>query len=170
METTVRMGEAAVSRTVGDTLACIGLGSCIGLALIDRASGVAGLAHVMLPAAPSPDPPQPGKFADLAAPALVDLVIAIGAVRSRLEAVMVGGSAMFAMSGSQDIGGRNATAVAEALAALRIPVRAQDTGGNRGRTIRIVVSQDMRTTVREAGGQDQQIFGTGTPSRPMVAA
>ena len=37
----VRMGELAVSDTVGDELVAIGLGSCIGLALVDRAANVA---------------------------------------------------------------------------------------------------------------------------------
>ena len=58
METVVRMGEAAASKAPGDVLACIGLGSCIGLALVDRAAGVAALAHVMLPESSQPDPPQ----------------------------------------------------------------------------------------------------------------
>ena len=43
------MGELAVSGTVGDELVAIGLGSCIGLALVDRDANVAGLAHVVLP-------------------------------------------------------------------------------------------------------------------------
>ncbi len=43
------MGELAVSSTVGDELVAIGLGSCIGLAMVDREAGVAGLAHVVLP-------------------------------------------------------------------------------------------------------------------------
>ena len=83
METVVRMGEASASRIAGDTLACIGLGSCIGLALVDRAKGVAALAHVMLPESTQPDPPQPHKFADLAVPALIELALAEGAARIR---------------------------------------------------------------------------------------
>ena len=38
-------------RRAGDVLVSLGLGSCIGLALVDRARGVAGLAHVVLPEA-----------------------------------------------------------------------------------------------------------------------
>lgn len=164
MDAVVRMGEAAVSGSAGDTLACIGLGSCIGLALYDRSQCIAGLAHVMLPAAPGADAEQPGKYADLAVPAIVEDLVALGAGRTRLEAVMVGGAAMFSMGGSgQDIGQRNADAVRAALDGLRIPVRTTDTGGGKGRTIRIDISPQMTTVVREAGGTDALIFGEAAP-------
>jgi chemotaxis protein CheD len=163
METVVRMGEASASRTPGDLLACIGLGSCIGLTLVDRAKGVAALAHVMLPESNQPDPPQPHKFADLAVPALIDMAIAAGASRTRLEAVLVGGAAMFQFGGSgQDIGQRNAQAITRLVEAARIPIRATETGGNKGRTIRVHVGSDIAITVREAGGSDVQLLGVPT--------
>ena len=49
MQTMVRMGELAVSAEAGHTLISLGLGSCIGLALMDRRGGIAGLAHIVLP-------------------------------------------------------------------------------------------------------------------------
>jgi chemotaxis protein CheD len=170
METVVRMGEASASNATGDVLACIGLGSCIGLALVDRAKGVAALAHVMLPESTQPDPPQPHKFADLAVPALVDLALAHGALRTRLEAALVGGAAMFQFGGSgQDIGQRNAAAVARQLDALRIPVRATETGGSKGRTIRVTAGADITISVREAGGIEEQILGGVTAGRAVFA-
>ena len=41
-ETMVRMGELALSSNPGDVLVSIGLGSCIGLALLDSALVVEG--------------------------------------------------------------------------------------------------------------------------------
>jgi chemotaxis protein CheD len=170
METVVRMGEASASRAAGDTLACIGLGSCIGLALVDRAKGVAALAHVMLPESTQPDPPQPYKFADLAVPALIELVLASGASRSRLEAALVGGAAMFQFGGSgQDIGQRNATAVTRLVEAARVPIRAAATGGGKGRTVLVTVGADIAITVREAGGPEEQLLGS-PPARKVVYA
>jgi chemotaxis protein CheD len=170
METVVRMGEAAASYAPGDVLACIGLGSCIGLALVDRAKGVVALAHVMLPETSQPDPPQPHKFADLAVPALVDLALAHGASRTRLEAALVGGAAMFQFGGSgQDIGQRNAAAVTRGLEALRIPVRATETGGSKGRTVRVTAGADITITVREAGGTEEQILGGVAAGRAVFA-
>ncbi|HMJ33124.1 MAG TPA: chemotaxis protein CheD [Baekduia sp.] len=171
METVVRMGEASASNTPADVLACIGLGSCIGLALVDRSKGVAALAHVMLPESAQPDPPQPHKFADLAVPALVDLALAHGAASRRLEAAVAGGAAMFQLGGSgQDIGARNAHAVARLLDAAGIPVRATATGGSTGRTLRIHVGSDIAITVREAGGREEQLLGDTTHTGRLVIA
>jgi len=161
------MGELVVSDTPGDELVSIGLGSCIGLALVDRARSIAGLAHVMLPSASSDaaNDGQPGKYADQAVPALVAQAEELGARKVRLEAVLVGGAQMFKLGGGSalDIGARNDAAVREALAAARIPIRAEATGGSRGRTVRLHVGE-TRVTVKEAGGQDSELFG-GTGMR-----
>jgi chemotaxis protein CheD len=176
METVVHMGEAHVSSTAGDTLACIGLGSCIGLALVDRRRGIAGVAHVMLPQATQPDPPLPHKYADLAVPSLLELMLAAGARRTRLEAALAGGAAMFQFSGGsgQEIGQRNIAAVTRMVEAVRIPVRAAETGGHSGRTLRVHVGADISITVREAGGREQQLLGgpagrAGTDSKVVYA-
>ena len=143
------MGELAVSGTVGDELVAIGLGSCIGLALVDRGSNVAGLAHVVLPESQGKTEPK-AKFADLAVPDLIARVVAAGGVRRRLEAVLIGGARMFAVGASLDIGTRNAEAVRAALAAEGIRIQAEEVGGNRGRTARVIVGGDISSQL--AGG------------------
>jgi chemotaxis protein CheD len=170
METVVHMGEAHVSGTPGDTLVCIGLGSCIGLVLVDRVRGIAGMAHVMLPACTQPDPPLPHKYADLAVPSLHELVLATGARRTRLEAVLVGGAAMFQFGGGsgQEIGQRNIAAVTGLVEAARIPIRATQLAGNKGRTLRVHVGPDISITVREAGGRDEQLLGGKTGTEPKA--
>ena len=60
----VRMGELAASKTAGDMLVTLGLGSCIGLVLLDRRMGVAGLAHVVLPESGGHTEVNQFKFAD----------------------------------------------------------------------------------------------------------
>lgn len=144
------MGELAVSKTDGDELVAIGLGSCIGLALIDRQAGVAGLAHVVLPESSSPNGP-PGKFADTAVPELIARLERLGAVKRRLQAVMIGGARMFAIGASLDIGSRNAAAVKQHLSRYGIPIHAEEIGGNRGRTARVVLGTDVSSQL--AGGQ-----------------
>lgn len=157
-ELPARMGEWVVGTQDGTVLTCIGLGSCIGLALIDRRSRIAGLAHVMLPespvAGPTP-PPQPGKFADHAVPALVDALLQAGARKHRLEAVLVGGAQMFAFGAGvagRDIGTRNEAAVRAELDRARIPVRGAATGGGKGRSMRVAVSAG-EVVYKEAAGQ-----------------
>ena len=143
------MGEIAVSKRAGDELVARGLGSCIGLAMIDRLAGIAGLAHIVLPQSTETDR-QPGKFADLAVPALIDRMVRAGAARRRLEAVLAGGARMFEL-GELDIGARNAEAVLAGLAASGVSVRAAETGGSRGRTMRVEVGS-CTVTVKKAGG------------------
>jgi chemotaxis protein CheD len=153
----VRMGELAASAVAGDVLVSLGLGSCIGLALLDRRTGVAGLAHVVLPDSAGTTGDNPLKFADKAVPELVDRVVAKGGRRLRLEAALVGGASMFATSSAAlEVGQRNEAAVRDQLETLRIPVIAAETGGKRGRTVRVHVDS-TRVTVREAGGRDRDL-------------
>jgi chemotaxis protein CheD len=158
-EISVRMGEIAVSSKPGEVLLSIGLGSCIGLALVDQRRGIAGLAHVMLPEAIGGGGPA-GKFATLAVPALIAQTVALGTSRPMLRAVLVGGAQMFSLgSNSLDIGIRNETAVRELLAEARIPIVAAATRGTKGRTIR--VHPGGAVTAREAGGQEIELLAGG---------
>jgi chemotaxis protein CheD len=160
MQTMVRMGELAVSDEAGHTLISLGLGSCIGLALLDRRGGKAGLAHIVLPTSAGHVPGKTAyKFADHAIPALIGQLAEMGAPRVRLHAMLVGGASMFGApgSGTLEVGSRNAAAVRELLAAQRIPVVAEAVGGSRGRTIRVDV-QTGGVTVREAGGKDAPLL------------
>ena len=145
----VRMGEMVVSATPTDELVALGLGSCIGLALVDRSARVAGLAHIVLPESHE-NATEVGKFADTAVPELVARMCRAGATGRRLEAAMVGGARMFEMSSGLDIGARNEQAVRAALSKARISVRAAETGGSQGRTIRVAVGDGV-VTVRAAG-------------------
>jgi chemotaxis protein CheD len=166
-ETAVRMGQLAASSEDGDTLVTIGLGSCIGLVLVDRARGVAGLAHVMLPSAAAhaagerPAGDAAGKYADWAVPALLERVLALGATKLSLEAALVGGAHMFSLaggSGTLDVGARNEAAVRDRLAAERIAVKAAATSGSKGRTVRVQVAGGL-VVVREAAGRDEVLLG-----------
>lgn len=151
------MGEHAAIAGAGATLATIGLGSCIGLALVD--GRVAGLAHVVLPDSGGQSAAEPGKYADLAVPVLLEAVLALGAVRPRLRAVLVGGAQMFSFSGSGselDIGGRNHAAVVDQLEAHGIKIGATATGGNTGRTVRVYPESGL-VVAKEAGGKEFEL-------------
>jgi chemotaxis protein CheD len=138
----VRMGERAVS--TGDTLVCFGLGSCIGVVLLDRRRGLAGMAHIMLP------DPAPAEVT-----ALIDELVALGALRPRIEAVIAGGAQMFAAATGLEIGARNDEAVRSALGAARVPLRAASTGGQTGRTMRVNMDDPITVTSRPAGGVEE---------------
>lgn len=164
-ETVVRMGERAVSASADDVLVSVGLGSCIGLVLVDRARGIAGLAHVMLPVAPAGEHDKPGKFADTAVPALIGELVELGARRVRLEATLVGGAQMFSFGGgSMDIGARNDAATRAGLAAVRVPLVAAATGGVKGRTVRLRVGTGA-VTVKEAGAAEIELLSSAPGRR-----
>ncbi len=161
--TTVRIGEVAASRTPGAVLSAIGLGSCIGLVLMDVGRRAVGLAHIMLPDSRGSERGSP-RFADVAVPALVRALTDLGARPYQLEAVAVGGAQLFATTGGSrlEIGARNLEAVTAAVRAARIPVRAAATGGGAGRSMWVSVDE-LAVTVREAGGSPEELY------RPLMS-
>ena len=159
----VRMGELAVSADEGDVLVSLGLGSCIGVALVDRRRRIAGLAHVMLPSSDGHASASIGKFADTAIPELLERITALGALLPRVDAALVGGAQMFALAGGStlDVGNRNAAAVEEQLAKRRIRIQARATGGNKGRTVRVAVAGGV-VSFKEAGASENVLLGEVT--------
>lgn len=135
----VKVGIAEYDVTTdGAVLTTSGLGSCIGLALFDGQAGVAGLVHVMLPSADEVNGGNPAKFADTGTEQLVEAMVDVGGDPERMEAKIAGGSDMLDFSeGSASIGDRNAEMVETTLAAFDIPVVAEDTGGDHGRSLKL---------------------------------
>jgi chemotaxis protein CheD len=162
-----RMAEIVASRSEGDVLVGLGLGSCIGLVLAEPALRTAALAHIVLPASAEAVPVagSAGKFADTAIPAMLQALRHYGIGSQGLFAVMVGGAQMFATGGSLDIGTRNERAVRAGLLAAGIPLRAAVTGGSVGRTVRVHVGRGS-ITAKEAGGAEIEIL----PRMAAVAA
>jgi chemotaxis protein CheD len=69
--------------------------------------------------------------------------------------------------GEMDIGARNEAAVKAGLARAGVKLRAAETGGDRGRTMRVTVGE-FTVTVKEAGGE--QITLLDGASRKVTAA
>lgn len=122
-----------------DAVTTLGLGSCVGVALYDKATKIAGLVHVMLPDSTQVRQNQNrAKFADTGIDELVRVMVAAGASKSRFTAKIAGGAQMFAFSGNSDmlrVGERNVEAVKRKLNTLGIRILAEDTGLNFGRTV-----------------------------------
>jgi chemotaxis protein CheD len=152
----VGMGKMAVCRDTDDELYALGLGSCIGLAVVDRHAKVAGLAHIVLPEGDEVEG-EPAKFADRAVPELLFRMRLAGASLRRLEAVLVGGARMFA-TGELDIGARNTQAVQDALEALGVKVCATATGGTLGRSVRVHAARGI-VSAKEVGGKSVILLG-----------
>lgn len=140
MNEMIKVGMADLNVCVSpDALTTLGLGSCVGISLYDPVRRIAGMVHVMLPDSTKIiNNENKAKFADTGIDALINKMIAIGADRRVLVAKIAGGAQMFAFGNNNDmmrIGDRNVEATKYKLSQLGIPIKAEDTGENYGRTI-----------------------------------
>lgn len=143
-----------------DILTTLGLGSCIGIALWDPTTKIGGLAHVMLPdSSKIRNNSNVAKFADTGITELVRQMEAMGVPRRRIVAKIAGGARMFEVSGTTSVGNigeKNALASKAKLAELGIPVLAEDTGLNYGRTVEL-----------NCGNGDYVIKAVGKPPKTI---
>lgn len=143
-----------------DILTTLGLGSCVGIALYDSELKIGGLAHIMLPDSTQiKNNSNEAKFADTAVMALVKQMEQEGAQRHRLIAKIAGGAHMFEFKNTNSmmrIGTRNVAAVINILNKVHIPIIAQDTGKNYGRTIELHTSTGV-LRVKTVGQGVQEI-------------
>jgi chemotaxis protein CheD len=148
-EIRVRVADYAVA--AAGTIATIGLGSCVAITLYDPQARVGGLAHVLLPSEEmSRDRSNPAKFPTTAVPLVLEEMRKLGARVERVRAKIVGGASMFANllpNGGINIGERNVTAVREVLAGAKVPIVAEDTGSDYGRSVFLHL-EDGRVEVR----------------------
>ena len=129
-------------------LITLGLGSCIGLVVYDSTAKVAGMAHIVLPNSRGlMGSEKVGKFADTAVPRIIEDMIKLGAVKTRIRAKIAGGAQMFSLPGmSADfltVGAKNVKETMQRLRGMGIALAAADTGGNKGRTIEFSTSNWM---------------------------
>jgi chemotaxis protein CheD len=138
----------------------LGLGSCVGICIRDPVAKIGGLAHAMLPDSKAIEKnSNRAKFADTGIEDLVNKLIAMGGKKSRFEAKIAGGAQMFAFQNKSDmvrVGERNVEASKKKLKELGIPLKAQDTGLNYGRTI-IYYPENGNLIIRSAGKPEKTI-------------
>lgn len=133
---TCGVGEYHLVSTPGK-LTCIGLGSCVGIAIYDLRLGIGGMAHAMLPKYDEGrDKKNASKYADSSIYIMVDELIELGCSKVSLRAKMAGGAQMFSFitSDSLNIGQRNSEVARETLKKERIPLVGEHCGGSKGRT------------------------------------
>ncbi|MBR3040926.1 MAG: chemotaxis protein CheD [Lachnospiraceae bacterium] len=143
-----------------NALTTLGLGSCVGICLWDTASGIGGLAHIMLPDSKKiKNNSNIYKFADTAIDELIKQMVIKGAPKSRLKAKIAGGAQMFAFQNQNEamrVGTLNVEAVRKKLMKEGIPIIAQDTGGSHGRTIEFY-PQTGKLVIRSIGQPEKTI-------------
>lgn len=154
----VKISDMAILKGEG-VLVTVGLGSCVGIAIYDPENKIGGLAHILLP-----DSAQfksrlnsfnPAKFADTAIPLLTEKMGKAGAKRLSLKAKIAGGGQLFAFQkAGSSIGEKNVQAVKYLLNKYKIPIRGEDVGGSKGRTMRFYVNSG-RVVITTVGGSEK---------------
>jgi chemotaxis protein CheD len=161
-EINVGLGEQALSRYPEDVLVAYGLGSCVGVVMVDAVSHYSGLLHAVLPRAvigTAPGETNPFKYVESGIENLLASLIRNGANQSRLAVRIIGGANMLQASDlkrSFDIGTRNIEAARATLGRLKLPIIAAEVGGHTGRTLRVYVANG-RVTVRMIGEKEREI-------------
>jgi len=123
-----------------NVLVTYALGSCVGICLYDSRLQIGGLSHIMLPDSSQFAHQEINrmKFADTAIVDMVKEMLRLGCDLHRLTAKIAGGAKMFQVqAGSQigSIGDRNVDSVKQVLNSLQIPILAEETRQNYGRTV-----------------------------------
>jgi len=143
-----------------DSLTTLGLGSCIGLTLYDPVTKIGGMVHYMLPDSTKlRNNTNIAKFGDTGIRALYDDMIKAGANPRRLVSKIAGGARMFEISNDSPIGNvgdRNTEMAKQMLRQLNIPLKAEDTGLNYGRTV-ILDCETGNYTIKSVGRSEKVI-------------
>jgi chemotaxis protein CheD len=137
-------------------LICIGLGSCVAIALHDAQNHVGALAHAMLPSYnEGNDKSNPGKYVDTSIYIMVDELQELGTKKSMIKAKIIGGAQMFSFISPNafHVGRRNIDCTKKTLKEEGIPIIAEDVGGKKGRT----VSFDLKTGMIEIKTSGEKI-------------
>lgn len=157
----IKVGMADLKVCVSpDSVTTLGLGSCVGIAIRDPITKIGGLAHIMLPDSTAiRNNSNIPKFADTGIEELVRQITLRGANRTRLVAKIAGGAQMFGFGSTSEtvrVGERNVEATKKKLAQMKIPILAEDTGKNFGRTV-IFYPETGEFVIRAVGKQEYKI-------------
>ncbi len=120
-------------------ISTLGLGSCLGVVLYDRESQICGLAHVMLPDSKRATVcDNRSRYVDTCLQDMYEELLIHSASPRNIIAKVAGGARMFSHHLESDIlnvGEQNILAARKKLKEMNIPILAEDTGGEKGRTI-----------------------------------
>jgi chemotaxis protein CheD len=123
------------------------LGSCAALCLWDSRKKIGGMNHYLLPEG-TDEGPNRLRYGNVANPALLKELLALGCEIKNMQAKVFGGSSAFAANPLQSVGTRNAALAEEFLRASGIRLVGKDVSGKHGRKL-IFQTQDGSTMIRD---------------------
>ncbi|MCP4725309.1 MAG: chemotaxis protein CheD [bacterium] len=141
MKTTmVGIGGIAISRSPGELIKTMALGSCVGVAILTEYPKTVSLIHIALPdSGTSKDKAEklPGYFADTGLRILLSKFKAIGVnhLKGKIVVKLIGGANVLDAKNVFNIGKRNILAIRKILWKNRLTIKKEDVGGNISRTV-----------------------------------
>ena len=152
----IGIGDLNVTRTPGESLKTMALGSCVAVVMMDPATRAIGMVHVALPDS-SIDRlrglSQPGYFADTGIPSLMMKLAELGCDKRGYGFIVkiMGGANIMDSSGVFNIGKRNVLTCRKILWQMKLPIHAEDVGGEFSRTVE--VEQDTGKIILSCPGK-----------------
>lgn len=134
----VKPNEMKVSGD-GGTLTAVALGSSLSVCLYDEKNRIGGMVHTLLPERPDKGTESGGlKYVESAVDELYQAMLEAGADPDGIWAKLAGGARIFcylSWNPDLDVGRENVRQAREKLRSLKVPIMAEDTGENFGRTV-----------------------------------
>jgi chemotaxis protein CheD len=151
----IHMGEHHISAEPGLEIVTI-LGSCIGVCIRDPLLGLGGMNHFY----------EEMQYGLAAMERLINGLLTRGARRDRLEVKVFGGAAV--LQTGTNIGQSNIAFVRHYLAEERMPIAAQDVGGDLGRRIHYVPQTGRVMRLRLDPARQKRVFTTEVSFRASL--
>ena len=153
------ISDIKISNNADDVIITYALGSCIGITVYDPVAKVGGLLHYMLPDSMLDEQKareKPAMFADTGIPLLFKSCYAMGAEKKRMIVSAVGGASILDDANFFRIGQKNITAMRKIFWKNNVMLKAEDTGLNYNRTVRLEMKTG-KVFVRSSGGEMKEI-------------
>jgi len=123
------------------------LGSCAALCLWDSQKKIGGMNHYLLPEG-SGGGPNRLRYGNIANPALLNELLALGCEIKNLHAKVFGGSSAFTANPLQSVGSRNVQLAEEFVRKAKIALVSKDVSGKHGRRL-VFHTDDGITKIRD---------------------
>lgn len=153
------ISDIKISNNADDVIITYALGSCIGITVYDPVAKVGGLLHYMLPDSMLDEQKareKPAMFADTGIPLLFKSCYAMGAEKKRMIVSAVGGASILDDANFFRIGQKNIMAMRKIFWKNNVMIKAEDTGSNYNRTVRLEMRMG-KVFVRSSGGEMKEL-------------
>lgn len=156
----VGVGEFKVTKTAGDFLKAVALGSCVAVVFLDPVNRIVGLLHAALPDSSINRKrviEKPGMFVDTGIPVLLNEMSKLGYKEDgKLIVKLAGGASIMDPNNTFNIGNRNILAVRKVLWSYKLGAVAEDLYGSISRTVTVDVTNGT-VTISSPGREEWRI-------------